>query len=110
MKENESLAVEAVLCANMALQLREVLNTGHGAANPVSKFRISSHPTPKIINSGSCSQPLPPICGVCPVFLSAVTHKTTGAHWLSYSQYFCTGTSCFSWIQILLHTYGMPQT
>lgn len=73
-EENVSVAVEAVLCANTTLLLREVLNAGwHRAASPVSKFRISSHPTPEIINSGSCSQPLPLICGACPAFLSAVT-------------------------------------
>lgn len=77
-EENVSVAVEAVLCANTTLLPREVLNAGwHRAASPVSKFRISSHPTPEIINSGSCSQPLPLICGVCSAFLSTVTQKLT---------------------------------
>lgn len=31
------------------------------------------------------------------------------ARWFSRSKRFCTGTSCFSWVQIL-HTYDLPQT
>lgn len=55
---------EAVLCVNVTLLQREMLNIDwHWAASPVSKFRISSHTTPEIINSGLCSQPLPLICG-----------------------------------------------
>lgn len=111
-EENVSVAVEAVLCANTTLLPREVLNAGwHRAASPVSKFRISSHPTPEIINSGSCSQPLPLICGVCSAFLSTVTQKLTVLCPLVFlQQTFLHRTSCFSWVQIFLHTHDLPQT